>query len=99
MVPQRVEAVGSGFAGLSSSERDVRSGIWGMSISDSRLKREERRENVRLGLERMLCVSCHLVQSWERAEVGAPKADTVGSICGGVMVHQEFHIAIVIVNY
>ena len=36
----------------------------------------------------MLCVSCRLVQAWERAEVAAPKADTVGSICGGVMVHQ-----------
>ena len=51
------------------------------------------------GLECMLCVSCHLVQAWERAEVAAPKADTVDSICGGVIVHQGSNIAIVIVNY
>ena len=84
---------------MSSSERDVRSGFWGMSISDSGLNREERRENVRLGLECMLCVTCDLVQAWERAEVAAPKADTVGSICGGVMVHQGSNIAIVIVHF
>ena len=47
----------------------------------------------------MFCVSCHLVQAWERAEVAASKADTVGSICGGVMVHQGSNIAIVIVNF
>ena len=47
----------------------------------------------------MLCVSCRLVQAWERAEVAAPKADTVDSICGGVIVHQGSNIAIVIVNY
>ena len=84
---------------MSSSERDVRSGFWGMSISDSAWNTEERRENVRLGLECMLCVSCHLVQAWKRAAIAAPNADTVDSICGGVIVHQRSKIAIVIVNY
>ena len=51
------------------------------------------------GFECMLCVSCRLVQAWERAEVAASKTDTVGSICGGVIVHQGSNIAIVIVNF
>ena len=84
---------------MSSGERDVRSEFWGMSISDSGWNTEQRRGNLRLGLECMLCVSCHLVQAWERAEVAAPTADTVGSICGGVMVHQGSNIAIVVVNF
>ena len=51
------------------------------------------------GLECMLCVSCRLVQAWERAEVAASKTDTVGSICEGVIVQQGSNTAIVTVNF